>query len=151
MQVGSKDEIGEPSLKAQKVAEKQLAVAKQTPAGQCIPYVDAAGRQYSFKIPAPEPAATVAAPLPDLVKLFAGTSACVLPRWQRYLAAKAVMDTDVVVLEDFQRDFFLPSCLAGKVVGETARRPGMGFEEDEGRYVLSVCDSAAKPPSLVFP
>lgn len=118
MQVGSKDEIGEPSLKAQKVAEKQLAVAKQTPAGQCIPYVDAAGRQYSFKIPTPEPAAAVAAPLPDLVKLYAGTSACVLPRWHRYLAAKAVMETDVVVLEDFQRDFFCPAALQARLWGK---------------------------------
>ena len=111
-------QVAEPLQKSQKVAQKQMAIAKQTPAGECVPYVDAAGRLYSFKLPAPEPAASAAAALPDLVRLLAGTVDCVVPRWHRYLRAKDVTDCDVVVLADFQRDFFSPAALQARLWGK---------------------------------
>lgn len=111
-------EAAEPALKSTKVAEKQLAAAKQTPPGHCIPYVDAAGRQYTYKIPVPEPEASTAAPLPDLVRLLAGTEECVLPKWHRYLPAKAATDCDVVVVNDFQKDFFCPAALQARLWGK---------------------------------
>ena len=107
----------EPALKIQKVVEKQLSTAKEAPPGACIPYVDVTGRQFGFKIPAPEPIASRAYELPRFIQLFAANPSVAIPKWSRYLAAKSAADADVIVTNNLQEDFFSVPALEARLWG----------------------------------
>ena len=99
--------LAEISRAQDHVAEKQVAVAKTTPPGGCVPYVDPKGGVFLYKLPAPAPTASLAKPLPESIQIFPANEAVRVPHWRRFSRSAKVAASDVVLCEDIRSDFLL--------------------------------------------
>ncbi|CAK9021846.1 Uncharacterized protein SCF082_LOCUS15533 [Durusdinium trenchii] len=110
--------LAEISRAQDHVAEKQVAVAKTTPPGGCVPYVDPKGGVFLYKLPAPAPTASLAKPLPESIQIFPANEAVRVPHWRRFSRSTKVAASDVVLCEDIRSDFFAAGSLLARLWGK---------------------------------
>lgn len=110
--------LAEISRAQDHVAEKQVAVAKTTPPGDCVPYVGPKGGVFLYKLPAPAPTASLAKPLPESIQIFPANEAVRVPHWRRFSRSTKVAASDVVLCEDIRSDFFAAGSLLARLWGK---------------------------------
>ena len=87
-----------PKLDHAAIQEKRLALIKNLPPGDPVPYMDGKGAVYKDKMPVARADALPAPKLPDMVRVFAhGVGR---PKWRRYVLAPDAASCDVILVKD---------------------------------------------------
>ena len=115
---GSQDHVAAAISANEKLALKKAELAKATPAGACIPYMDTKGGVFkSSKLPSAEPASRPAPDLPDLVRIWASSNSISVPIWRRYRSISDFSEAHAILVENLQDGILTPAGLLARLWG----------------------------------
>ena len=98
------------------LAAKKMEIAKSTPLGQPLPYVDSKAGIYKIKVPVAPMSAILAPPLPDIIKIYPDKEVHV-PRYWKYVKKDDPQVANVILVKKIESGLYSVAGLLARLHG----------------------------------